>query len=199
MTVLTIMAANTVPLGNGERVTKPMDIDDPPFIRVDDGGGGKTLLVNSNSISAVHPVNRQQGVTKIFTIAKSSEGSQLEGNGGPAHTVTINKKDLMNSGQTLANVVTVSPQKIIAMPRTPPRQMGSTKVVMSPAKSPGKVTMIPVSGLRSPQKIIQAGQVVSHSSVAQSFVNSSKPLTVTSPTKMFVRQQVVRRIFCFVF
>jgi hypothetical protein len=192
------MAANTVPFGNGERVTKPMDIDDPPYIKVDDSGG-KTLLLNSNSLGTVHPGNRQQGVTKIFTIAKASESNQFEGNSGAAHTVTISKSQIVNTGQTLANVVTVSPQKVITVPRTPPRQMGAmTKVVMSPVKSPGKVTMIPVSGLRSPHKIIQAGQVVSvsHASLQQSFANSNKPLTVTSPTKMYVQRQGVSNIPC---
>ena len=207
--------ASSIPLGNGDGPTAEQVIemqDSSQIIKMEEGA--KSLI----SIGAIHPVNRQGNVTKIFTLSKPNDvgtstntptqivvapvGSRFDPNSSPAQTVTVQRASILpNNSQTLTNVVTMSPQKIISVPKTPPRQIVSSKISMSPGKSPGKITMVPVGGIRSPQKVLQPGQIVSMVSQAgiassQAFT-TSKAVTVSSPNKVIIQRQPLVRATCF--
>lgn len=154
------------------------------------------------------------GVTQIITLGKSQNfptgtsqhivvapvSPKTE---KPMQHVTINKS-IMTPMNTVANVVTVSPQKVI-VPRTPLRHMLTSK--MSPVKSPTKITMIPIgSGIKSPQKILQPGQIVTMVSQAgltalpQNSNINTKTITV-SPSKVFLQGQpdsAVSDLYCII-
>ena len=103
---------------------------------------------------------------------------------------------------TLTQGGVLSPAKTVTIPGTPPRQLFSTgnKIAISPAKTPTKITMIPVSNMsgKSPQKIIpvtipksailSGGQTIQLSTQSLAALTGGDGKTLTlSPSKIVVK------------
>lgn len=102
----------------------------------------------------------------------------------------------------------LSPQRIMTAPSTPTKQiLPSNKIPISPMKTPPKITMLPMSMTKSPQRL--GGQVVamvartvgSNVNRTPSMSTNTQASTITmSPSKVIIKGQqvMVVSLFCFV-
>ena len=100
---------------------------------------------------------------------------------------------------TVSHCGVLSPQRIMTAPSTPTKQiLPSNKVPISPMKTPSKITMIPMSMTKSPQRL--GGQVVamvartvgSNVNRTPSMSTNTQASTITmSPSKVIIKGQQV--------
>ena len=170
----------------------------------------QVIIVDSserNSLLGKRPVDdsvTQNSLVNRFIITKNSNASQAF----PIQVQTINASQTLQQGASLVTdssgsvtkTITITPQRLsspmkgITMTQiagTPPK-VPLNKIPISPAKTPTKITMIPVSG-RSPQRIAPAGNsVLTNSSTSQATITMSPSKVIKQPGTV----HVVRH-FCF--
>lgn len=132
----------------------------------------QAIPVQVQTVNASHSVTVQPGISTL------SQNSST-----PTKTITISQQGI------------VSPAKGITMAQvagTPPK-LPINKLPISPAKTPTKITMIPVSG-RSPQRIAPAGV---GSSVLTNSTSSQATITM-SPSKVIKQPGTVHVVRCFI-
>lgn len=128
----------------------------------------------------------QQGQTLTFNTMAPGVSVLPQGAQTPTKTIRISQQGIM------------SPQKqLIALPVSSPKP-GITKIPISPAKTSSKVTMIPVTVSKSPQRIAPAagvsvlGKSFSDSAEYTAVPVSSGPTLITlSPSKVIKQGTVV--------
>lgn len=161
------------------------------------GSVPQVIIVNSNDRNSLLGKRPAEGtpqnslVNKII-ITKNTNASQVY----PVQVQTINASQsvtaqgasvLTDNSSTVAKTITISQQGIVSPVKgitmaqvvgTPPK-LPINRVTMSPAKTPTKITMIPVSA-RSPQRIAPAGAgstVITNSTTVQA-VNAISPTKI---------------------
>lgn len=156
----------------------------------------KVIITRNPSSSQAHAVPIQ--VTQLPNSMVSSAGtvsiiSQTTGSQTPTKTVTISSQGIVSPGKAVIATLPGSPTKV---------NIPVNKMAITPAKTPTKITMIPVSIAKSPQQRLGVSTGTSGitvvprtslsdlaSSNASSTPSTSKPATITmSPSKVIIKQ-----------
>ncbi|PVD38520.1 hypothetical protein C0Q70_01135 [Pomacea canaliculata] len=156
----------------------------------------KVIITRNPSSSQPHAVPIQ--VTQLPNSMVSSAGtvsiiSQTTGSQTPTKTVTISSQGIVSPGKAVIATLPGSPTKV---------NIPVNKMAITPAKTPTKITMIPVSIAKSPQQRLGVSTGTSGitvvprtslsdlaSSNASSTPSTSKPATITmSPSKVIIKQ-----------
>ena len=122
-----------------------------------------------------------------FAIGDSGNAAALQQQVTPTKAITVSHCGVL------------SPQRIMTAPSTPTKQiLPSNKIPISPMKTPPKITMIPMSMTKSPQRL--GGQVVamvartvgSNVNRTPSMSTNTQASTITmSPSKVIIKGQQV--------
>lgn len=162
----------------------------------------QVIIVDSserNSLLGKRPADgtAQNSIVNKFIITKNQNASQAF----PVQVQTINASQnvTVQPGATLLSdstgtkTITItqqgltSPMKGITMNQivNSPSKVPISKLPISPAKTPTKITMIPVSG-RSPQRIAPAGNSVLTNSTSQATITMSPSKVIKQPGTVHV-------------
>lgn len=164
------LSSTTPPVVHKVIITKNPNSDQPQVMPVQVNQLGQFQLQSGQSFN----------VSSSGAISLLPQGSQT-----PTKTITISPQGVL------------SPGKQYVIPSTPTKYVGvhGNKVPISPAsKTPTKITMIPVTIGKSPQRLVPASSVLNKQVNISSGAGGSRPTLITmSPSKVMKEGTVVRR------
>ncbi|XP_064636016.1 protein lin-54 homolog isoform X2 [Lineus longissimus] len=177
-------------------VKRPATSSPPPQMKV--------IIQKNPTTNQTQPVLFAQSMSGVSQSQLVSSGGQgftilspsVQGASTPTKTITLSQAGIVSPGRTIA---------LTSLSSTPPRSIiPQQKIAISPAKTPTKITMIPVSG-KSPHRVIPLQHVAGSnvltmipknalitttaSSVSGTVIASTSTKTITySPQRVFIRQ-----------
>jgi hypothetical protein len=140
----------------------------------------QVMPVQVNQLNQLQlPQGQTFSVSSTGGISLLSQGAQT-----PTKTITITPQGVLSPGKQYVTIPT-TPTKLIGVP--------GNKVPISPAvKTPTKITMIPVTIGKSPQRLVPASTVLNKQVNISGGAASSQPTLITmSPSKVMKEGTVV--------
>ncbi|XP_048758955.2 protein lin-54 homolog isoform X2 [Ostrea edulis] len=165
------LSSTTPPVVHKVIITKNPNSDQPQVMPV--------------QVNQLGQLQLQQGHT--FSVASSGGISLLpQGAQTPTKTITITPQGVLSPGKQYVTIPT-TPTKVLGVP--------GNKVPISPAlKTPTKITMIPVTIGKSPQRLVPASSVLNKQGNISTGAAGSRPTLITmSPSKVMKEGTVVQQ------
>ncbi|XP_062582837.1 protein lin-54 homolog isoform X1 [Saccostrea cucullata] len=165
------LSSTTPPVVHKVIITKNPNSDQPQVMPVQVNQLGQIQLQHGQSYS----------VASSGGISLLSQGAQT-----PTKTITISPQGVLSPGKQYVTIPT-TPTKLLGVP--------GNKIPISPAsKTPTKITMIPVTIGKSPQRLVPASSVLNKQLNISSGAGGSRPTLITmSPSKVMKEGTVVQQ------